>query len=246
MAKILILGGTTEARELAESLTSDHDVITSLAGRTRTPDQGYGTLRVGGFGGAEGLAAYLAAEEVEAVVDATHPFSVRISANARAACDKAGVPRLMLIRPAWSLPESANVTTFPSPDAVAAALPDLAKRAFLTVGRDSLSAYSDVSGVWFLVRVLETPDGPLPLRDYGVVTDRPPFVEEDERALIREHAIDCLVAKNAGGTATQAKITAALAEGIRIVLIDRPPVEPGDAVAAVSDGEVWIRRTFSA
>lgn len=245
-SKVLILGGTAEARALATRLAADHEVITSLAGRTRAPHSLAGSVRTGGFGGAEGLATYLVQENIDVLVDATHPFAARIAANARQAADSAGVPRLVLDRPAWALPDDAAVTVVPSLDAAAAVVSGLSKRAFLTVGRDSLASFSEVTGVWFLVRLIEAPDGPLALKDYAVTTGRPPFDEDAERALIRDNAIDCVIAKNAGGAATAAKITAAVAEGLPIILIDRPPSEPGDTVTTAADAEDWIRRTLSA
>lgn len=246
MANVLILGGTADARALAAALAGRHAVVTSLAGRTRAPDTLAGSVRVGGFGGADGLAAYLREARIDVLVDATHPFAQRISANARAACDATDTPRLMLVRPAWTLSADARVVRAATLTDAAAALPGLARRAFLTVGRDSLDAFAGVEGVWFLVRMLDAPSAPLALADYAVVTGRPPFPEEAERALMREHAVDTLVAKNAGGAATEGKILAAAHLGLSILLIDRPPREPGDIVETVGQAEDWIKRTLSA
>lgn len=246
MASLLILGGTAEARALAAALVPGHTVVTSLAGRTGKPEAIAGSVRTGGFGGADGLTAYLRGTRPDALIDATHPFARRISANARAACDATGTPRLILTRPAWTLPARARAVRAATLADAAATLPGLARRAFLTVGRDSLDAFAAVQGVWFLVRMLDAPTAPLALADYAVMTGRPPFTEEAERALFIEHAIDTLVAKDAGGGATEGKILAAAGLGVTIVLIERPAREPGDTVETVAEAEDWIRQTLSA
>lgn len=241
MAKILLLGGTTEARALAARLAPDHNVVTSFAGRTAVPKNIAGTVRVGGFGGSRGLADYLKAEGIDLLIDATHPFAARISANARAACDASETPRLILRRPPWN-PVGADIQRAATVEHAALLLPALGKRAFLTVGRDSLAPFRDVKGVWMLARYLEAPAEPRP---FHIIVGRPPFAEETERRLLRDHGITVLVAKDAGGAATEAKITAAVKEGVRILMIDRPKPEPGTGVESVDAAVDWVRR-FSA
>jgi len=235
MVKVLILGGTAEARALAEALAPRHHVTTSLAGRTRNPETLPGTVRTGGFGGAEGLRRYVEENAIDAVIDATHPFAETISANARQACTT--TPRLRLDRPAWTLPATAAVIRVPDMKQAAQRLPDVAKRAFLTVGADSLSAFHQVEGVWMLARVLEAPTAPTP---FEIVVARPPFAQANERALLQTHAIDTVVAKDAGGTATEAKISAAIKEEVTLILIDRPAPEPGERVETVDDAVAWL------
>ena len=245
--RLLILGGTGEARLLAERLAAGApglpplDVVTALAGRTRTAAALPGRIRVGGFGGAGGLAAYLAAEAIDIVIDATHPFAVQMSANAAAACSAAGVARLVLTRPAWNARAGDRWIEVDDAATAAAALPHHGSRAFLSTGRRDLDAFAGCRGVWFLVRLVDRPDAPLPLGDYRVVAARGPFDAADERALLEEHAIDVLVCKASGGVATAAKLTAARALGLPVVMIRRPPSPPGPAAGDVDAAIAALR-----
>lgn len=242
--KILILGGTAEAARLArramDAFGDRAQIITSLAGRTRARSELPGQVRVGGFGGAQGLAEYLTADAIDAVIDATHPFAATISAHAAAACKEAGVPRLVLVRAPWRPKPGHSWTDVDDLTAAAGALVGVAKRAFLTTGRGGLDAFAAVPEVWFLVRLMEAPERPLPLRDHQIIVQRPPFTVDSERALLAEHRINTLVAKNSGGI-TEAKITAAFDLGVRVVLIRRPPPPPGETVESVEQAMAWLR-----
>lgn len=240
--RILLLGGTGDSRALAERLQQrdDVEVITSLAGRTEQPATIPGGLRIGGFGGIEALAGYLRAEGIDLLVDATHPYAARITDNAAAACRRAGTPRLLVERPPWQ--QVAGDTWIRVPDAAAAAkaLPGLARRVFLAVGRGELEAFADLPGLWFLVRMIDAPGDKLPLDNYEVVLGRGPFEENGERALFLLHSIQALVTKNSGGDATYAKVAVARELGLPVVMIERPPHEAGETAHSVDEALAWI------
>lgn len=241
MHRVLILGGTAEAAELAEACAarSDLDVVSALAGRTRSPRPLPGRVRVGGFGGADGLERFLCAEAVDAVVDATHPFAARIGANAECACRAAGVPRLRLLRPPWPRESGDRWHEVGDPAAAADLLPALGRRAFLTVGHGDLAAFARVEGVWFLVRTIEPPAARR-FADAEWLTGRGPFRLDDEIALLRDRAIDVLVSKASGGSATYAKIAAARALGLPVVMVRRPPPPPGPVTDSVAAALAWL------
>ncbi|MER7004389.1 cobalt-precorrin-6A reductase [Dactylosporangium sp. NPDC000555] len=226
MATVLLLGGTGEARRLASVLLPANRVISSLAGRVADPALPAGEVRVGGFGGAEGLAGYLRAERVDAVVDATHPFAARMSDNAARACAAAGVPLVVLRRPGFEARPGDDWRRVPSLEAAADLLPALAERVFLTTGRQGLSHFAHLESLWFLVRCVDPPVPPVPPR-LEVVLDRGPFTVEGEIGLMRRHGIGVLVTKDSGGAMTAAKLEAARALEIPVVVVDRPPVTPG-------------------
>ncbi len=238
---LLILGGTGEAAALAHRLgqVSGLRMITSLAGRTRAPAAVPGKFRSGGFGGAEGLARYLATHKIDFVIDATHPYAAQITANAAAACAAAGVPRLILARPPWQ--QQLNDRWIRAADAAAAAvvLSDLGRRVFLTIGRQDLAPFAARPDIWFLVRAIETPEAPLLLANYHLILGRGPFAAEDEAALMQEHGIAVLLSKNAGGQATYGKIEAARRLGLPVVMIDRPPLPIGETVLSVDEAAAW-------
>lgn len=242
---LLILGGTREARELARRVTLEMGrrvrVVTSLAGRRGTQPALSGEVRVGGFGGIPGMIQYLTDNAVDLVVDATHPFSAVISDHAAHACRAAGIERLQFIRPAWRLSPKAEWLEVGSAAEAAAALAKFSRRAFLTIGVKELPAFANLAGVWLLVRLMDAPEGPLPLQRYDVVVGRPPFAQADERALMERHGIDALVSKASGGAETAAKIAAAEEAGVKIVLIRRPPPEPGQTAASVDACVAWIK-----
>ncbi|WP_238013947.1 cobalt-precorrin-6A reductase [Dactylosporangium sp. AC04546] len=221
MRTVLILGGTGEARRLAAALTGLR-VVSSLAGRVAQPSLPPGEVRVGGFGGVAGLVDYLRAERVSAIVDATHPFAARITSNAAAAAVETGVPLLVLRRPGWTLGPGDRWQRVPSLDAAAEAVRDTA-RVFLTTGRQSLPAFAHLTAPWFLSRSVDPPEPPLPPR-LEVLLDRGPFTVEAETTLLRDRAIDVLVTKDSGGDMTSAKLTAARALGLPVVMVDRPPL----------------------
>ncbi len=234
---LLILGGTGEARVLAEGAAAAYPdrlrVVSSLAGRLSRPPELPGTVRVGGFGGAGGLARYLTEESIHMVIDATHPFAQGISANAAEACGDAGVERLVLVRAESPRPKGLDWIEARDLDHAAGLLPSPARRVFLAVGRRGLEAFSKLDGVWFLVRLVEAADDPLPLSRYTVVTGRPPESRSEERQLLSTHAIDAMVIKDSGSG--EAKIAAARELGLAVVAVRRPPPPPGEAVATVDE-----------
>ena len=237
--RVLILGGTGEARQLAARLAADQrlDVISSLAGRVADPVRPAGRVRIGGFGGPAGLAAWLAAERIGAVIDATHPFAAGITASAVTAAGQAGLPLLVLRRPGWQAGPGDDWRRVPSMAAAAAALPG--DRVFLTTGRDSLAAFAADERRWFLVRSVEAPAPPAPPRML-VVLERGPFSEEGELALMRTHAIDVLVSRDSGGPQTAAKLTAARRLGIPVVMVDRPPAATAPTVTTAEAAAEWL------
>lgn len=245
MSRILILGGTTEAAALAEAL-ADHpalEVITSLAGRTKQPRQLPGTVRVGGFGGADGLARYLADERIEALIDATHPFAAEISAHAAIAAERAHVPRIVLARPEWKPVDGDRWTVVADLDGAAGILRDQFAhlRAFLAVGSGSLAPFTGLMHAP-VVRVAE-PMAANPLPGSTIVVDRGPFTETGDRALMEQHHVGVVVSKNAGGSAAYSKIAAARALGIPVVMVARPSPPPGPVVTTVHAAVQWLTHT---
>ncbi|MGW5072500.1 cobalt-precorrin-6A reductase [Rhodococcus sp. NPDC004095] len=224
MRRVLILGGTSEGRALAAALVSEPGIAveSSLAGRVRNPRLPDGEVRVGGFGGVDGLREYLRANRIDAIVDATHPFASRITANAATAAASAGVPLLILRRPAWTPAPEDNWTQVDSLAAAAAALPALGRRVFLTIGRQGVDAFAG-SDAWFLVRAIDPPEGPAPTAT-TLLLDRGPFGLDAERELLRDNRIDVLVTKNSGGALTEAKLTAARELGVAVLMVSRPPL----------------------
>ena len=225
MTTFLILGGTREARDLAALLagTPGLRVVSSLAGRVRDPVLPVGEVRIGGFGGPEGLADWLREQQVDAVVDATHPFARTISASAAAACAATGVPLLGLAREPWIAgPDDRWHEVDSLPDA-AALLPALGRRVFLTTGRQGLGAFAGLDQAWFLIRCVDPPDQPLP-PDCQVILARGPYDAAAERALMAEHRIEMLVTKNSGGPLTAGKLDAARDLDLPVVMVRRPPV----------------------
>jgi precorrin-6A/cobalt-precorrin-6A reductase len=241
---LLILGGTGEARALA-ARAAGWRVVTSLAGRVRDPRLPEGEVRVGGFGGPEGLAAWLVAERAGAVVDATHPFASRISASAVAAARATGVPLLALHRPGWTEEPGDDWRRVPSVEAAAAVVGTLGERVMLTTGRQSLDAFAGLD-LFFLVRTVDPPSTRLPARHH-LLLDRGPYTVEGEADLMREHAIDVLVTKDSGGTMTAAKLVAARHRGIPVVMVDRPAKPAGVMTASSVDEAVeWLRGSAAA
>jgi precorrin-6A/cobalt-precorrin-6A reductase len=238
---ILVLGGTAEGRELAAALDdAGLPVVSSLAGRVASPRLPAGAVRIGGFGGPAALAAWLREQGIAAVVDATHPFARRISASAAYACPIAGVPLLRLERPGWSERPGDRWHRVPDVAAAAALLPSAGARALLTTGRQGLAAFASVDAVWFLVRCVDPPEPPLPPR-HELLLDRGPYTLAGELALIDRHAIDVVVTKDSGGSATGAKLDAARERGLPVIVVDRPPREPVATVATVAAALAWAR-----
>jgi precorrin-6A/cobalt-precorrin-6A reductase len=247
-AHLLILGGTGEAAALAAAVLarfgSGVTVTTSLAGRTTQPKMPAGAVRSGGFGGVAALAAYLAAERVMAVIDATHPFAAQISAQAVAACAASGVKRLRLDRPAWPRHPGDRWIEVDDVRAAAAALPALGRRAFLTIGGRGLEAFAALPGMHFLVRLVEAPPQPLPLASAELLLGRGPFTLAEERLIMERHWIDMLVTKASGGTATAAKLDAARERKLPVVMLRRPAPPPGPHVTGIAAALDWLDETL--
>lgn len=245
MTRILILGGTREAVELAQHLHGRPGlgIVSSLAGRTHTPHMPPGEVRVGGFGGAAGLRDYLTRERIDLLIDATHPFAERMRGNAIRASRESGVPLLRLERSAWQQQPGDHWIMAESPEEAARAAPIHGKRAFLTTGAKDLTAFRDIDPVWFLVRLVEAPDGPLPLRHHELIQGRGPFGEADEEALMRRHGIDLLISKESGGDSTYGKIAAARRLNIPVIMIRRPKLADGvDVVSDINAAAAWIEQ----
>lgn len=242
--RILVLGGTAEASALARALAQrpDLDAILSFAGRTRIPDGWPIPIRIGGFGGIDGLAAYLRDQAIDAVVDATHPFAAQMSRHAQAACHATGTPLIVLTRPAWQAGPQDRWITVGDINAAAAALGDPPKRVFLTVGRLHIVAFAAAPQHHYLVRSIEAPDPPPPLPHLKFVAGRGPFDVAAERALLRDERIEILVTKNSGAPATFAKIAAARQLGVPVVMIERPEILHGMAVQDPAEVMAWIDR----
>ncbi|BDE59349.1 cobalt-precorrin-6A reductase [Prescottella equi] len=236
MRRVLVLGGTGEARMLAARLADapSVEVISSLAGRVREPVLPVGQVRVGGFGGVDGLTHWLRDNEIDAVVDATHPFAAQITANAAAATARVGVPLLVLRRREWAPGPGDDWHVVRDLAAGAEAVAGLGERVFLTIGRQGVDAFADGDG-WFLIRAIDPPEVRLPEKA-ELLLARGPFTVGDEVALLRERRIDVVVTKNSGGALTSAKLEAAREVGVPVVMVARTPIPEG--IASTSDLDV--------
>lgn len=244
---VLILGGTTEARRLAAELAADPAlrVTSSLAGRVAAPRLPAGQVRIGGFGGPEGLARWLREQQVDALIDATHPFAGTISCNAARAAADVHVPLLALRRPGWVAEPGDDWHPVGSLAQAADVIPALGKRAFLTTGRMGLAAFAHLEDMWFLVRSVDAPEPPVPAR-MEVLLARGPFTVEGEAELLRRHGINVLVTKDSGAAATAAKLVAARQAGIPVVIVRRPPAPAGVPVAAdPAEAVRWLRASLT-
>jgi precorrin-6A/cobalt-precorrin-6A reductase len=242
MPRILILGGTAEARLLAGRLAAraDLDVTLSLAGRTVAPAAQPVPVRSGGFGGATGLAGYLVRERIDALIDATHPYAQVISANASAAAQKTAVPFVALRRAPWVARAGDHWIEVNDVGEAMRALGQEPRRVFVALGRNELAPFVGAPQHFYLVRSVDPVEPPLPLPQVTYVTGRGPFAEADDRALMAAHGIDAVIAKNSGGTATHGKIAAARALRIDVIMLRRPPSLDGPAVETVEDVIAWL------
>lgn len=229
MRRVLILGGTSEASALARRLAATSGIATtlSLAGRTRAPAAQPVPVRIGGFGGVEGLRRWLYANAIDRVIDATHPFAAQMTANAFAACASEGVPRVRFTRPPWQDRLGDRWTHVSNIEAAVRALGASVRRVFLPLGRNSLGAFAAAPQNYYLVRSIDPPDSLAYLPVHKIVLGRPPFALEAESALLRDHRIDVMVAKNAGGDASAAKLTAAREMELPVIMVAPPPLPPG-------------------
>jgi precorrin-6A/cobalt-precorrin-6A reductase len=241
--RILLLGGTSEARALAARLHPRIEVISSLAGRVPDPALPVGEVRIGGFGGVDGLRRWLRDTPVDAVVDATHPYAARITGNAAAACRDMGLPHLVLARPGWDPGDAIVVSS--DADAAKTVATKGYSRVFLTTGRSGAAAFADVDA-WFLIRAVTAPDPAGLPRRHHVLLSRGPYHYDGELALLSGHRIDALVTKNSGGAMTRPKLDAAAALSIPVVMVDRPPLPAGLATVTTVDAAAdWVRSTGS-
>ncbi|MDB5556732.1 MAG: Cobalt-precorrin-6x reductase [Rhizobium sp.] len=221
--RILILGGTTEARQLAErlALRGDIEATISLAGRTMDPKPLPLPTRAGGFGGVNGLVGYLANEKIDLLIDATHPFANQISANAAEAAQRSGTPIFALCRPGWERKEGDRWISVADIASAVEALGSAPRRVFLAIGRQEAGQFSAAPQHAYLVRSVDPVVPPLDVPNCRYILASGPFDEDDETRLLRENNIDVVVSKNSGGAATYAKIGAARALGIEVVVIER-------------------------
>lgn len=242
MKRVLLLGGTAEARALAGRLHGEVpggiEVISSLAGRVPDPALPEGQVRIGGFGGVDGLRDWLREHRVDAVIDATHPFAATITANAAQACLVLGLPHLVLVRAAW--PPGDAIVVGSDTGAAEVVSRQGFSRVFLTTGRSGTRAFLAVDA-WFLIRAVTPPDpDALPAR-HRVLLSRGPYRYDDEVGVMREHRIDAVVTKNSGGEMTRPKLAAAAALGIPVVMVERPPLPLGvNTVATVEEAAAWV------
>jgi precorrin-6A/cobalt-precorrin-6A reductase len=236
--RVLLLGGTGEARALATRLHPDFDIVSSLAGRVPDPALPVGPVRIGGFGGVAGLRQWVCDNDISAVVDATHPFAATMTAHAAQVCTALGLPHLVLSRPAWDPAGAVRVAS----DVEAAQIvgDHHYSRVFLTTGRSGVGPFTR-SDAWFLIRVVTPPDAATLPGNHEVLLSRGPYGYDDEYALLRDNGIDVLVTKNSGGALTEAKLKAAADLGIAVVMIDRPPLPAGVTVVhTVDDAAAWV------
>jgi precorrin-6A/cobalt-precorrin-6A reductase len=243
MKRLLILGGTGDAVKLLDraSLLPGLTVITTLAGRTRSPNPVAGEVRIGGFGGEAGLVEYLKVEKIDLIIDATHPFAAQISGNVAGAATQLAIPRIMLVRPAWARSPEDNWIEVESIDRAVAAIPAIAERIFVTIGRQQLAPFSQLTDRWCLMRSIDPPDATIPLPPGKILLDRGPFTLESERQLMMKYRIQAIVSKNSGGDATYAKIIAARELQIPIIMVQRPIAPEGDRVADLASAIQWLQ-----
>ncbi len=237
---LLILGGTSEARELAGALAGRPglSVTTSFSGATLFPRLPPGTVRQGGFGGADGLADYLAGQDIDLLIDATHPFATQISENAAKAAARTNVPRLMIVRPPWVRKPGDDWREVHDAETAAALLPELGRTVFLAIGRKNLRPFFAAPGMRYLLRAVDAPVGLAP--NFTLLTAKGPFAVAAERDLMTAHGIEAIVAKNSGGDGARAKIDAARELALPVVMISRPPLPEGQWVPGVSEACDWI------
>lgn len=239
---ILILGGTAEARRLAGALAGREgvSVTLSLAGRTARPAPQPVPVRIGGFGGSDGLAAYLRAEHIAALIDATHPYAAAISANAASAAGAAGVPLLALRRRPWAKVAGDQWLDVAGVEDAVEALGKAPRRVFLALGRKELQPFTAAPQHVYLVRSVDPVDPPLAVPQATYITARGPFTEREDRALLEHHRIEMIVAKNSGGEATYSKIAAARALHLPVIMLKRPVLPEVASAATVEEVLAWL------
>jgi precorrin-6A/cobalt-precorrin-6A reductase len=240
--RILILGGTTEASALVRRIADRRDLkpVLSFAGRTRNPVPPPIPFRVGGFGGIAGLKAYLVEYQVDAVVDATHPFAAQMSRHAATACHEIGIPLATFTRSAWCRQDGDRWTSVGDIDGAVQALGKPARTVFLTIGGVQLAAFARAPQHRYIVRTIDPPEAINVLPSHRLILARGPFGADDEITLMRNAKVDVLVTKNSGGAATEPKLTACRVLGIEVIIVERPPPENGLAFATMHEILAWI------
>jgi precorrin-6A/cobalt-precorrin-6A reductase len=241
MTRILLLGGTTEASAMAGALAvAGRDAVFSYAGRTARPAVQPLPQRQGGFGGVVGLVDYLRVEGISHVVDATHPFAAQMSAHAVVACDEAGVALCALERMPWQAQDGDDWIRVGDMAAAVAVLPEQGARVFLAIGKQNLNFFAAKPDNHYLLRLVDAPEAVLPLPDTTVVVARGPFDADSDRALMLDHRITHVVSKNAGGTGAEAKLIAARALGLPVVMVERPQVPERRILRSVEELMAWL------
>ncbi|GAB3000685.1 cobalt-precorrin-6A reductase [Mycobacterium bourgelatii] len=236
--RILLLGGTAEARALAAELHPRVDIVSSLAGRVPEPALPVGPVRIGGFGGIDGLRQWLRDEHIDAVVDATHPFAATMTAHAAQVCDEIRLPHVVLARPPWDPGDAIVVAS--DVEAAETVARQGYQRVFLTTGRSGVHAFRN-SDAWFLIRAVTAPDPATLPRRHQLILSRGPYRYDGELHLLKEHRIDAVVTKNSGGDMTRAKLDAAAALGVSVIMVARPPLPPRvQTVDTVYEAVQWV------
>jgi precorrin-6A/cobalt-precorrin-6A reductase len=240
--RVLILGGTTEAASLARQLADDNRFVAtlSLAGRTSAPATQALPTRIGGFGGIEGLVHHLEVEKIEAVVDATHPYAAQMSAHAVAACQQTGLPLASLTRAAWTEQAGDRWQHVSNTESAAMVLGETPHRVFLTIGRQELPVFASAPQHHYLARLIDAPKGERLPPNLALLQARGPFDVAAETALMRDERIDVVVSKNAGGDPTYAKIAAARALGLPVIMIARPDKPAGHVLTSPAEAVQWL------
>ncbi|WP_400088612.1 cobalt-precorrin-6A reductase [Yoonia sp. R78084] len=236
---LLILGGTGEARQIAEHLQG-YDAVISLAGATRAPAAQSLPTRIGGFGGANGFRGYLQEAGITAVLDATHPFAHRITKRTASICQSLGLPYVQFLRPPWTPETGDNWIEITSETEAAAHIPE-GSVVFLGTGRQTLDRFANLTGREVICRQIDPPDKPFPFAGGRFLVGRPPFSVADEEALFNALGVQYLVVKNAGGAASGTKLTAARQLGIPVLMIARPPQGDWPVVATVEAARAWVK-----
>lgn len=241
MIRVLLLGGTTEANQISRALSATGIAgIYSYAGRTATPVPQLLPTRVGGFGGVDGLASYLRREQITHVVDATHPFANQISSNAVEACATTSTPLIAYLREPWVDSPGDKWQHVDSFENAASALPDQRARIFLAIGRQHLAPFAAQPQHFYLLRLVDVLDTAMPLPNAEIVLARGPFTIEGDLALLRDHGITHVVTRNAGGEGAKAKLDAARALGLPVIMIDRPSLPERRTAQSVEQIMRWL------
>jgi precorrin-6A/cobalt-precorrin-6A reductase len=247
MRRILILGGTAEARHLAQMLAprTGLAITLSLAGRTAFPLAQPVAVRIGGFGGPEGLADHIRSERVDALIDATHPYAAIISANAARAAALTGVPILALTRASWTSVAGDHWIEVDDTQAAVRAIGSAPRRVLVTLGRKNLSAFIGAPQHQYLVRSVDPVDPPLAVPHALYINARGPFTQEQDHALMEQHGVEIVISRNSGGDASYGKIAAARALNLPVIMLRRPKLPRVPAVERVQDAVAWLDHAFA-